>query len=92
MEIKGINGALRAYNVQKQTKPVSKEKVSSVRSSNLDRIEFDFSRSLDAAKANIASELNSDATPQVIDTTKAQLENGELDLSSNDLASIIVSF
>lgn len=93
MEIKGLNGVIGAYKAQKPIKAANKEKTAAVRTTaNLDRIEFDFSRSLEAAKTNIATEIGADATIQSIEKAREQLSSGELNKTSDELAAIIASF
>lgn len=65
MEIKGLGGIISAYKTTKANAP---KKVSAAVSAknNTDRVEFGFAAAITAAKAEIANEVNADATPQEI--------------------------
>ena len=85
MEIKGLGGIISAYKTTKANAP---KKVSAAVSAknNTDRVEFGFAASITAAKAEIANEVNADATPQEI--VEAGKSAG--DFSREELAAMIL--
>lgn len=89
MEIKGLGGIISAYKTTKANAP---KKVSAAVSAknNTDRVEFGFAAAITAAitaaKAEIANEVNADATPQEI--VEAGKSAG--DFSREELAAMIL--
>lgn len=85
MEIKGIGGVFSAYRTAKASAP-KKSSAAAIAKNNTDRVEFGFAAAITAAKAEIANEVNADATPQEI------VNAGKLasDFSREELAALIL--
>ena len=79
MEIRGVGGIPSAY---KPTKAGAPKKTSApVSAKKTDRVEFGFAAAISAAKAEIANEVNANATPQeIVDAGKqaGEFSNEEL--------------
>ena len=74
MSIGRIDGVLNSYKANSIKKPIVKsEKTTGSAPVNKDRVEFDFDRSLNAAKANIVSDL------------KRELSGNEIENIQNDI-------
>lgn len=74
MSIGRIDGVLNSYKANSIKKPIVKsEKTTGSTPVNKDRVEFDFDRSLNAAKANIVSDL------------KRELSGNEIEKIQNDI-------
>lgn len=65
MDIKRISGVYSAYNTTKASAPKKNSAAGSAKN-NTDRVEFGFAAAIKAAKAEIASAVNANATPQEI--------------------------
>lgn len=65
MDIKRISGVYSAYNTTKSSAPKKTSAAASAKN-NTDRVEFGFAAAITAAKAEIASAVNANATPQEI--------------------------
>lgn len=86
MEIKRITGAYNAYGTTKTAAPKKTSAAASAKN-NTDRVEFGFAAAITAAKAEIASAVNANASPQeIVDAGKAA-EN----FSSESLAALIIT-
>lgn len=92
MEIKNLRAnAIRSYEKLSQAAPVKKEIEKPIGKSNTDKVEFDFSAALAAAKANVASSADSDANIQRIKELQAQYEGENCPVSSDAIANAILS-
>lgn len=85
MEINKLNSVLGVYRSVSQSK--TEKKSESKPAKNLDRIEFDFARSLEAAKANISAEVARSEKQDALSQTAAESLP-----SSEELADCIMSF
>lgn len=86
MDIKRIGGVYSAYNTTKANAPKKTSAAASAKN-NTDRVEFGFAAAITAAKAEIASAVNANATPQeIVDAGKAA-EN----FSRESLAALIIA-
>lgn len=85
MEIKRITGAYTAYNTTKTTAPKKTSAAASAKN-NTDRVEFGFAAAITAAKAEIASAVNANASPQEIVEAGKAAEN----FSRESLAALIL--
>ena len=86
MEIKRIGGVYNAYSTAKTNAP-KKTSAAAAAKSKTDRVEFGFAAAITAAKAEIANEVNANATPQeIVDASKAA-EN----FTSESLAALIIA-
>lgn len=85
MEIKGIGGVYSAYKTTKANAP-KKTSDATVVKNNTDRVEFGFAAAINAAKAEIAAEVNASATPQdILDAAKSAGS-----FSQDELAALIL--
>ena len=85
MEIKGIGGVYSAYKTTKASTP-KKTGAAAAAKNNTDRVEFGFAAAITAAKAEIASEVRANATPQeIVDAGKSAG-----DFSREELAALIL--
>ena len=85
MEIKGIGGIFSAYKATKANAP-KKTSAAATAKNNTDRVEFGFAAAITAAKAEIAAEVNANATPQeIVDAGKTAGE-----FSREELAALIL--
>ena len=85
MEIKGIAGVYTAYKATKANSPKKSSAAVSAKN-NTDRVEFGFAAAIAAAKADIASAVNANATPQEI----LDAANSAGDFSTEELAALIL--
>ncbi len=85
MEIKGIGGIYSPYKTTKASAPKKSGAAVSAKN-NTDRVEFGFAAAIAAAKADIASAVNANATPQEI----VDAGNSAGDFSREELAALIL--
>lgn len=86
MDIKRIGGVYSAYNTTKASAPKKTSAAASAKN-NTDRVEFGFAAAIKAAKAEIASAVKANATPQeIVEAGKAA--DG---FSCESLAALILS-
>ena len=90
MEIKNLraNNAIRTY--EKLTSQLAAKKSGEKASSNTDKVDFDFSSSLAAAKANAASSIDAEASAEKIQALQAQYAGGACPVSSEAIAKAIL--
>jgi len=87
MEINKINSnAINAYKAIKRAKASESEKKSGGR---FDSVEFDFSRTINSAKANIASRLDAEANAAKIKQLQAEYANDDCPVSAEKIAQAI---
>ena len=91
MEINNLqNSIISAYKkVSKVTS--SGGKTGSVKRQNTDKVEFDFSRSIGAAKANMASLLDAETNTSRIEELQKAYAGDNCPVSGKDIAEAIVS-
>lgn len=89
MEIKGLGGVYSAYKTTKVNAPKKNGAAASAKNiANTDKVEFGFAAAISAAKAEIASEVKSDA--DVRDLVDAAKSAGTV--SQEELAALILNF
>ncbi|MDR0197149.1 MAG: hypothetical protein LBI36_02880 [Oscillospiraceae bacterium] len=90
MEINKVNrNVLNAYKAISGAKSPEK-KSDSFKSGNVDTIEFDFARSIGAAKANIASKLDAEVNAARIEQLQKEYANGGCPVSIEAAAAAVV--
>lgn len=89
MEIKNISGIVNVYSKMKlnsgKTKVAPAEK-------KTDKIEFNFARSVDAAKADLAASVNENASAERIEALTDSVANDTYDVSPEAIADSILMF
>ena len=89
MEIKNISGIASVYSKMKlnsgKTKVAPAEK-------KTDKIEFNFARSVEAAKADLAASVNENASAERIGALTDSVENDTYDVSPEAIADSILMF
>lgn len=89
MEIKNISGILNTYNKVK----MSGSKVRTApTATKTDKVEFNFARSVEAAKSNLAAQINSDASAEKINSLSESVENGSYQVDPEALVDAILMF
>ncbi len=89
MEIKNISGILSTYNKVK----ASGNKVKAApEAKKTDKIEFNFARSVEAAKADLSAKINEDMSAERVAAMQDAVNNGTYDVSSEAIADAILSF
>ncbi|MBO5908412.1 MAG: flagellar biosynthesis anti-sigma factor FlgM [Clostridia bacterium] len=89
MEIKNISGILNTYNKMKlngnkaKTAPEVKK---------TDKIEFNFARSVEAAKSDLAVSVNEDMAAEKIGAVSGAVNSGTYDISPEAIADAILMF
>lgn len=92
MSIGRIDGVLNSYKANSIKKPIVKsENKASSAPVNKDRVEFDFDRSLNAAKANIVSDLKHELSGNQIEKLQDDVQN-ESFVDSQKLVDYIFTF
>ena len=92
MSIGRIDGVLNSYKANSIKKPVVKsENTASSAPANKDRVEFDFDRSLNAAKANIVADLKRDLSPSEIENLQNAVNENNI-ADSDKLVDYIFTF
>ena len=89
MEIKNISGIVNVYSKMKlnsgKTKVAPAEK-------KTDKIEFNFARSVDAAKADLAAKVSENASDERISALSESVASGSYDASPEAIADSILMF
>ncbi len=89
MEIKNISGIVNVYSKMKlnsgKTKVAPAEK-------KTDKIEFNFARSVEAAKADLAAAVNENASAEHIEALTDSVANNAYDVSPEAIADSILMF
>ena len=89
MEIKNISGIVNVYSKMKlnsgKTKVAPAEK-------KTDKIEFNFARSVEAAKADLAASVNENASAERIEALTDSIANDTYDVSPEAIADSILMF
>lgn len=89
MEIKNISGVVNSYNKMKvntgkvKSAPVGKK---------TDKIEINFARSVDAAKADLSAAVNEDMQADRLNEIKEAVNSDSYDVSPEDVAAAILMF
>ena len=87
MEIKRITGVYNPYSTSRTNAPKKTSAAAAAAKGKTDRVEFGLAAAITAAKAEIANEVNANATPQeIVDASKAA-EN----FTSESLAALIIA-
>lgn len=91
MEIKNLRAnAIRSYEKLAASAPVKKDAERASVKSNTDKVDFDFSSALAAAKANVASSADAEANIERISQLQAQYEGDSCPVSSDCIANAIL--
>lgn len=89
MEIKNISGIVNVYSKMKlnsgKTKVAPAEK-------KTDKIEFNFARSVEAAKADLAASVNENASAERIESLTSSVANDTYNVSPEAIADSILMF
>ena len=89
MEIKNISSILNTYNKVK----MSGNKVKAApTATKTDKVEFNFARSVEAAKSNLAAQISSDASAEKINSLSESVENGSYQVDPEALVDAILMF
>lgn len=94
MEIKNFNNSrINAYKSVANTKTHKDGGGSSVKKSgeNVDKIEFDFAKSLSAAKANVASSVDAEVNTARLEALQQQYLGDACPVSAEEVADAIVN-
>lgn len=89
MEIKNISGIVNTYNKVKMSG--SKTKTAPV-APKTDKVEFNFARSVEAAKTNLAASINSDASAEKINSLTEAVNSGSYQVDPEALVDAILMF
>lgn len=89
MEIKNISGVVNVYNRMKLNS--GKSKVAPAEKKT-DKIEFNFARSVDAAKADLAAKVSENASDERISALSENVASGSYDVSPEAIADSILMF
>ena len=89
MEIKNISGVVNVYNRMKLNS--GKSKVAPAEKKT-DKIEFNFARSVDAAKADLAAKVSENASDERISALSESVSSGSYDVSPEAIADSILMF
>ena len=89
MEIKNISGVVNVYNRMKLNS--GKSKVAPAEKKT-DKIEFNFARSVDAAKADLAAKESENASEEHISALSESVSSGSYDVSPEAIADSILMF
>ena len=87
MEIKNISGVVNAYSKVKMNG--SKVKTAPAQKKT-DKIEFNFARSVEAAKADLINKVDEDMSAEKISAMSAAVNSGEYDVSPESVADAIL--
>lgn len=91
MEIKNLRAnAIRSYEKLAASAPVKKDTEKAPVKANTDKVDFDFSSALAAAKANVASSADADANIERIRELQAKYEGENCPVSSDCIANAIL--
>ena len=88
MEIKNISGIVNVYNKIKLNS--GKTKVAPAKKT--DKIEFNFARSVEAAKADLAAAVNENTSAERIEALSDSVASGSYDVSPEMIADSILMF
>ncbi len=92
MEIKNLRAnAIRSYEKLASNVPVKKDTEKSAVKANTDKVDFDFSSALAAAKANVASAADAEANTARISELQAQYAGENCPVPSDSIANAILS-
>ena len=89
MEIKNISGIVNFYSKMKMNS--GKTRVAPAEKKT-DKIEFNFARSVEAAKADLAAAVNENASTERIDALSESVAGGSYDVSPDAIADSILMF
>lgn len=91
MEIKNLRAnAIRSYEKLAAVAPAKKDTEKNPVKANTDKVDFDFTGALAAAKANVASSADADANIMRIAELQAQYEGENCPVSSESIANAIL--
>ncbi|MDE6578903.1 MAG: hypothetical protein K2K41_00005 [Ruminiclostridium sp.] len=92
MEIKNLRAnAIRSYEKLANAVPAKKDTGKSAVKANTDKVDFDFSSALAAAKANVASAADAEANTARINELQAQYAGDSCPIPSESIATAILS-
>ena len=89
MEIKNISGIVNTYNKVKMSGSKAKTAPTAAKT---DKVEFNFARSVEAAKSNLATQISSDASAEKINSLSESVENGSYQVDPEALVDAILMF
>ena len=89
MEIKNISGVVNVYNRMKLNS--GKSKVAPAEKKT-DKIEFNFARSVDAAKADLAAKVSENASEERLSALSESVARGSYEVSPEAIADSILMF
>ena len=89
MEIKNISGVVNVYNRMKLNS--GKSKVAPAEKKTY-KIEFNFARSVDAAKVDLAAKVSENASDERISALSESVASGSYDVSPETIADSILMF
>lgn len=89
MEIKNISGILNTYNKVKMNGSKMKTAPTSAKT---DKVEFNFARSVEAAKSNLAASINNDASAEKVNSLTDAVNSGSYQVDPEALVDAILMF
>lgn len=90
MEIKNIGGIMNTY--KKVSLNGMKKDEAKIADKNIDKIEFNFARSIEAAKTDISLKLQEDLSSEKVENLAQSIKNGEYGVSTEDIVDSILMF
>lgn len=89
MEIKNISGIVNTYNKVKMSGSKAKTAPTAAKT---DKVEFNFARSVEAAKSNLAAQLSADAPAEKVDTLAEAVNSGSYQVDPESIVDSILMF
>ena len=89
MEIKNISSIMNTYNKVKMGGNKTKTAPTAAKT---DKVEFNFARSVEAAKSNLAAQLNADASAESVDALAEAVESGSDQVDPESIVDSILMF
>ncbi|MBQ2797829.1 MAG: flagellar biosynthesis anti-sigma factor FlgM [Ruminiclostridium sp.] len=89
MEIKNISSIMNTYNKVKMGGNKTKTAPTAAKT---DKVEFNFARSVEAAKSNLAAQLNADASADRVDALAQAVESGSYQVDPESIVDSILMF
>ncbi|MBQ8791861.1 MAG: flagellar biosynthesis anti-sigma factor FlgM [Ruminiclostridium sp.] len=89
MEIKNISGIVNTYNKVKMSGSKAKTAPTVAKT---DKVEFNFARSVEAAKSNLAAQLSADAPAEKVDMLAEAVNSGSYQVDPESIVDSILMF
>lgn len=89
MEIKNISSIMNTYNKVKMSGNKAKTAPTAAKT---DKVEFNFARSVEAAKSNLAAQLSADAPQERVDTLAEAVNSGSYQVDPESIVDSILMF